>query len=550
MIDYDKFLQQKHFRQLSYGFEPSDINPKLFDFQKAIVRIACMRGRLAIFADTGLGKSPMQCEWSRLVCEHTGGDVLIVAPLCVGLQTSMIAAQFGISVNFCRNQADVRPGINITNYEMLHHFDVHKFVGVVLDESSILKHQNSKTRHRVIELFARHQYKLSCTATPAPNDDMELGAQSEFLGVMTASEMMAMFFVHDGGETQKWRLKKHGESRFWEWMATWAVVVRNPSDIGFDGSRYVLPELKYHHHVVDIEEPMPGELFVKPAQTLSERRDAKRQSLDQRVAIAAKIANELDRPCIVWCHLNDESSALKKAIPDAVEVYGALDFDEKERRIMAFTNGEARVIVTKDSITGFGLNWQHCSDMIFVGVNDSYESLYQAIRRCYRFGQNRHVNIHMISTTVETHVMDNLQRKEGIANGMAARMAAHMRELTKKTLEDCVMIETEYKTNVESGDGWELHHRDCVELVKSLENESIDFTIFSPPFESLYTYSNSERDMGNCKSREEFHDHFGYLVNDLIRVTKSGRLVAFHCMNIPTSKSRDGFIGYVILEGN
>lgn len=543
MQEYDEFIARKALSQIPTGFAPSALSEHLFDFQAAIVEWACKRGRAAIFADTGMGKTSMQVEWARQVAEHTGGRVLILAPLCVAQQTVEEAARFGTTVHYCRREADAKGEIIITNYEMADNFSPSDYAGVVLDESSILKSQTSKTRAKIIDMFGATPYRLSCTATPSPNDHMELGNQAEFLGVMTAVEMLAMFFVHDGGDTSSWRLKGHGKQRFWEWMSTWAVCIRNPSDIGFDGSRYILPGLNLEHHIIESPDPLPGQLFSGLAQTLTERRDAKRKSISERVRLAADLVNSHNRPAIVWCHLNDESKALTAAIPDSVEVTGSMSPDEKESAIMAFTHGEKRVIVSKPSIMGFGLNLQHCHDMVFAGLDDSFESYYQAVRRCYRFGQKEIVNVHLISAESEGAVKANLERKQAQANDMAESMVSHMREFTKQTIKGATMEKSDYVREVSTGDGWTLHLGDCVDVVREMDDDSIDFSIFSPPFASLYTYSNSDRDMGNCKSYSEFYDHFSFLVTDLLRVTKPGRLLSFHCMNLQTSKFRDGVIG-------
>lgn len=346
-ILYDEFIKRKALVHIPAGFTPEQLGSHLFDFQAAITEWACKRGKAAIFADTGLGKTAMQTEWAKQVAAHTYGKVLIVAPLCVAQQTVEEAQRFGIHIQYVRSQLECRGNIVITNYEMLDKFDPDQFSGVVLDESSILKAHDSKTRAKIIEMFRDVPYKLSCTATPSPNDHMELGNQAEFLGVMTATEMLAMYFVHDGGDTSQWRLKGHGKGRFWEWMATWAVCIRNPADLGFDGSKYILPGLDIHEHTIAVETPLEGQLFSGIAQTLTERRQAKRDSLIDRVELSAGLVNSHDRPAIVWCHLNDESKALAAAIPDAVEVTGSMSADEKEAAIMAFTHGEKRVIVTK-----------------------------------------------------------------------------------------------------------------------------------------------------------------------------------------------------------
>ena len=541
--DYDAFIKAKASTSIAVGFDPQDMGGDLFDFQQAIVAWACRRGRAAIFADTGLGKTAMQTEWARQVNEHTGGDVLIAAPLCVAQQTVEEAAKFGIHVRYCRDQKDAKPGITITNYEMLERFNPADFAGVVLDESSILKAHDSKTRAKIVEMFRDTPYRLSCTATPSPNDHMELGNQAEFLGVMTATEMLAMFFIHDGGDTSQWRLKGHGKTRFWEWMSTWAVCIRNPADLGFDGSRYILPGLKMHEHIIESPEALPGQLFSGIAQTLTERRDAKRGSLQERVKVAADLVNSHDRPAIVWCHLNDESKALADGIPDAVEVTGSMTLDQKEAAIMAFTHGQKRVIVTKPSIAGFGMNWQHCADVVFAGLDDSYESFYQAVRRCYRFGQLKVVNVHLVSAESEGAVKANLERKQEQADTMADSMVAHMRELTKQTIKGSTVEKSEYRREVATGKDWTLHLGDCVEVAREMPDNSIDYSVFSPPFASVYTYSNSDRDMGNCKTTSEFYEHFRFLVRELYRVIKPGRLLSFHAMDLQTSKFRDGVIG-------
>jgi DNA modification methylase len=550
-MNYEEFLSGKARSVKPSGFdiEAGELNPALFDFQRAIVKWALKKGKAAMFLDTGLGKTIQQCEWAHQVTRATSGNVLIAAPLCVSQQTVEEAAKFGIEVRYVRDQSQVQPGISITNYEMLKHFDPVQFVGVVLDESSILKDHTSKTRQMIIEMFSRTPYRLSCTATPSPNDFMELGNQAEFLGVMSSVEMLAMYFVHDGGETSKWRLKGHGKTKFWEWMASWAICIKNPSDLGFDGSRYILPSLNIHEHVIE-SAPMDGQLFAGVAQTLSERRQAKRGSLDDRVAKVAEMVNASDDEWIVWCHLNDESSALAKLIPDAVEVYGSLDPDEKERRIMAFTHGDARVLVTKPSISGFGMNWQHCRNQAFVGLDDSFESYYQAVRRCYRFGQEREVNVHLVCSEAEGAVKANLERKQSQADDMTTSMVEHMQTIMQKEIRGTTMEKTEYQHTVKTGNDWTLHHGDCVEVVGGLDSDSIDYTIFSPPFASLYTYSNSDRDMGNCSGDEEFMKHFQFLIGELFRVTKPGRLLSFHCMNLPTTKFRDGYIGIKDFRGD
>ena len=430
MTDYLDFIKSKQLADVPTGFDADIPVGPLFDFQAACVKWALKRGRAALFLDTGLGKTLCQTTWANEVCKYTGGNVIIAAPLCVAQQTVEEAAKFGITVKYCRDDSEVEPGITITNYEMLEHFDLDSFVGVVLDESSILKAHTSKTRMFITEQFRATPYKLSCTATPSPNDFMELGNQSEFLGVMNAQEMLATFFTHDGGDTGKWRLKGHGKVKFWEWMASWSICIRNPSDLGFDGSRYELPPINIVEHLVDGGELVEGQLFHITAQSLTERRQAKKNSMDERIELAAKIANETDGPVIVWCHMNEESERLAKLVDDAVEVTGAMSIDEKSKNIMAFSHEEKRVIVTKASIAGYGLNWQHCSTMIFAGMDDSFEKYYQAVRRCHRFGQKKQVTVHIITAETEGAVKANIERKQAQANEMAEKMIDRMRKIT------------------------------------------------------------------------------------------------------------------------
>ena len=541
---YEEFLAGKRHDFVPSGFEPAAINPMLFDFQRDIVRWACERGRSAIFADCGLGKSPMQLEWARQVCGETGGSVLILAPLAVSHQTVREGQKFGIDVTIARDQSQVTDGITITNYEMLPHFDASEFAGIVLDESSILKAHDGKTRNEIIDLFRDTPYKLACTATPAPNDHMELGNHAEFLGTMTRTEMLSMFFVHDGGETSKWRLKGHAESVFWEWVASWAVLMRSPSDLGYSADGFDLPALNVDKHIIEAEGVKADDaLFATAAVSLLDQGRARKQTINLRVSECAEMVNSNDRPWLVWCDLNDESAALAASIPDAIEVKGADSPEHKTDAMMGFSEGRYRVLVTKPSICGFGMNWQHCSDMAFVGLSHSYEQYYQAVRRCWRFGQEREVNAHIIVTNLEQAIVDNVMRKEADAVRMAEGMVEHTKKITSEAIHGTKRDEAVYQTDDNSGDLWRLMLGDSVERIKEIPDDSLHFSVFSPPFASLYTYSNSDRDMGNCKTDAEFAEHFGFLIGELYRTMMPGRLVAFHCMNLPTSKERDGVIG-------
>ena len=543
-MDYHEFIAKKQKADIASGFtRTQEMCDKLFGHQKAIVDWALRRGRAAIFANTGLGKTAMQCEWARHVVHHTKGAVLIVAPLAVSVQTIGEAAKFGITVQKLDHGADVYGNcIYITNYEQLHKVDIDQFAGIVLDESSILKSRDGKTRNDIINRCQTIPYRLSCTATPSPNDYMELGNQAEFLGVMGMSEMLAMFFTHDGGDTAKWRLKGHGAVRFWEWMATWAVTISKPSDLGYSDEGYDLPPMNIIEHVV-ADTNSEGDLFVHVAQGLSERRAAKKATIDDRVAAIADQANSTDEQWLVWCHTNDESAYLTKAINGAVEVKGSDTDAHKEKSMIDFTLGKIRVLVTKPSIAGYGMNWQHCRNVGFVGLDDSYEQMYQAIRRCWRFGQTKTVNCHIVTAESLGAIKANIERKEKQMAEMQLEMVSHMRVMMQKEINGAAMTKNEYIRKVHNGDDFEIHLADCFDLAKDIESDSVGYTIFSPPFASLYVYSNSDYDMGNVKSDDEFYDQFRYLVKEMYRITMPGRLLSFHCMNLPTSKQNDGYIG-------
>ena len=451
-MNYDEFLHSKQRIPPACGFDrPKEkMNPMMFEWQKDITRWALRKGRAALFEDCGNGKTIQQLEFCRAVCNHTGMPSLIVAPLTVGEQTKRESEKFGYTAALCRTQKDVQFGINITNYEMLDHFDPDSFGGVVLDESSILKNCMGKVRTQIIEMFRNVPYRLSCTATPSPNDYMELGNQVEFLGIMSRTEMLATYFTHDGSDTSKWRLKGHAEDRFWEWVATWAVVLTCPGDLGYPNNGYILPDLVMHEHLVDVSTSMDDGLFGWVAQTLTERRDARRMSLRERCAKAAEIVSfDPDEQWVVWCDLNDESEMLTSLIPGAVEVRGSDKPDDKAKSLRGFADGSVRYLVTKPSIAGFGMNWQNCHNMIFVGLSDSYEAMYQAIRRCYRFGQKFPVNVHIVTSAAEGAVKANIERKEAQAEFMKKNMVQHTKEILEQDIRGAVRIVIPYNPQVD-----------------------------------------------------------------------------------------------------
>lgn len=447
-MKYEEFLKQKEYHIEPTGFEAKDLNKNLFDYQEAIVKWALRIGKAALFEDTGLGKTIQQLSWADAVAKHTNGYVLILAPLAVSKQTANEAKKFGIKCKFVECHDDLEKGINITNYEKIHKFDTDIFDGIVLDESSILKSYAGKTTKDLQERFIYTPYKLCCTATPSPNDYTEIGTTAEFLGIMPRNEMLSTFFINDcikkKGKSDRigWRLKRHAEKEFFKWMATWSMMIKSPADLGFDGSKFVLPKLTIKACIVKSD---PGEesLFVEYAETLSERREARKESLYKRVEIAKKIAQKTDK-CLIWCDFNNESEALHKAIKGSVEVKGSDKPEHKEKAMMGFSNDEVKYLVSKPSICGFGMNWQNCHEMIFCGLSDSYEQFYQAIRRCYRFGQKCEVKVHVIISEKEMNVLKNIKRKQEDHERMSEEMVRIMSDIAKVELFGQLRKKTDY----------------------------------------------------------------------------------------------------------
>jgi hypothetical protein len=387
-----------------------------------------------LFEDCGLGKTPQQLIWADKV-RSKAGDVLIAAPLAVSKQTIREGRKFGVDLEYSRTGEKSDTGITITNYEMLNYFNPADFKGIVLDESSILKSYTGKIRNEIITKFRDTPYRLACTATPAPNDLMELGNHSEFLGAMSRTEMLSMFFVHDGGETQKWRLKGHAQDDFWKWVCSWAIMMRKPSDLGYDDGKFTLPPINYHEIIVDVDHTSATEtLFKMEAKTLQERQRARKESTEERCRRAADIANASDEPWQIWCDRNDESKLLKKLINDGVEVKGSDTMKHKENSMLGFSDGSVKRLISKPSICGFGMNWQHCCKTIFVGLSDSYEQFYQAVRRNWRFGQEKTVDCFIIISEQEGAVLSNIKRKEHQAMEMADGMVKNMHVYNEKNI--------------------------------------------------------------------------------------------------------------------
>ena len=549
-MKYEEFILSKTKSAQSCGFDSLEIKAPLFDWQAHIVKWAIKKGRAALFEDCGLGKTAQQLEWADQVARKTEGFVLILTPLAVAHQTSKEAEKFGIQATVAESASDIKhPGIYITNYEKLEKFDTSIFHGVVLDESSILKNFTGKMRQMLTSAFSETPYRLCCTATPSPNDYTEFGQHADFLGVCTPQQMLCTFFINDTFNTGDWRLKKHAEMEFWKWVASWAACVSKPSDIGYCDDGYILPNLDIHTAIVQVDETdgaQDGELFRHATLSATTMHKEMRITSPARVAKVAEMVNASKESWIVWCNTNDESEQLSKAIPDAVEVKGSDTANQKEERLDAFTEGRARVIITKPGIAGYGLNWQHCCNVAFVGLSYSFEDFYQALRRSYRFGQKRPVTAWIVQASTEGAILKTINRKIQQHKEMQEKMkiaAEAFRESQTKELTMKTTIDTAY------GDGWELHHGDCVRVAKQIEDESIDFSIFSPPFADLFTYSNDLQDMGNCSDLQEFQKHFEILIAEIARIMVPGREVAVHCVDLLATKWKHGYIGFQDFSG-
>lgn len=430
-MKYGEFLARKQSQSTIYGHkvDPSDIAELLHDWQREIVRWAVGNGRAAIWADTGLGKTLMQIEWARL----SGRTSLIVAPLAVCTQTVREATRVGVQARYVRSADEIdAPGIYVTNYEMVTRFPADLFDAVVLDEASILKQSDGKTRGILISHFADVPRRLACTATPAPNDIEELTNQAEFLGRSTRVNMLAAYFVHDSDTG--WRLKGHAHRPMFKWMTSWAVALRRPSDIGHSDDGYILPGLEITPHLLNVDIVPDDQLFATDLGGVGGRAKVRKQTLEARCRKAADlVAAEPDEPWLLWCGLNDEAETLARLIPDSVNVHGGWSPEDKADAMLGFADGRIRVLITKPSIAAFGLNWQHCARMAFVGLSDSYESYYQAIRRCYRYGQTRVVHAHVVLSDLESQIAVNIARKEREASNITDGLVREMREAGELT---------------------------------------------------------------------------------------------------------------------
>ena len=539
-----EFLETKKKNRVESGFDVNveDMNPALFDFQRYCVNRALKVGRFALFEDCGLGKTLQQLEWAKHVSDHNNKPVLILAPLGVVSQTIQEGVKFGynvveISVNVF--DLDLPIGIYITNYENLENIDTELFGGVVLDESSILKNFDGKTKQKIIDAFKDTPYKLACTATPSPNDTMELCNHAEFLNVMNRNEMLAMYFVHDGGSTASWRLKGHATQLFWDFVSTWAVMLCSPSDIGFDGSKYILPNLNIIEEYVETEKRDNGMLFNDVAVSATTYHKELRNTVEERLNRVAEIVNGSDESFIIWIGHDEEGKYLRNLISDAVEVKGSDDKKYKKDKLLGFGRGEFRVLITKLKIAQFGLNYQNCHNQIFASLDFSFESTYQGIRRSYRFGQEHDVNIYLVATDTMQNVRKSFDEKQHQFNEMQRAMS----EATNRNINNQLKLTKMDVSNEYVSDKCSIKLGDSVQLIKEIPDESVGFSIFSPPFAELYTYSDKLEDMGNSKDYKEFFYAFNFLVKDLFRIMWSGRNVAVHCMDLPIQKGKEGFIG-------
>jgi hypothetical protein len=531
-MDYQEFLQSKHKSHVFSGFELSEskLNNSMFPFQKFIVKRALKAGKYAIFADCGLGKTLMQLEWAYQVTNLTNKRVLILAPLVVVEQTKREAYKFHISVDL----------VDADNYEQLNNIDTSLYSGVVLDESSILKNYEGETKKLILERFKKTPYKLACTATPSPNDPMELGNHSEFLDVMSRNEMLAMYFVHDGGDTAKWRLKGHAIELFYQFVGTWSIMLNKPQDIGFEMKGYALPKLNLIENQIITPKRDNGQLFndaiISATNFNSELRASKKERLNAVIDI---IKSKPDENFIIWIKQNEEGDYLRKLLPDAIEVKGSDTDKWKKEKLLGFANNEFKILITKQKIASFGMNFQNCYNQIFPSLDFSFEGLYQAIRRSYRFGQEHEVFIYLITTDTMKNVLASIERKQEQFNVMQDQMA----KAINANLNNKLMSESSYDIEQEENEWYKIKRGDCVQLIPEIESESIGLSVFSPPFAELYTYSSHVEDMGNSKDYNEFLTQFGFLVKELHRVMMSGRNVCVHCMDLPIQKGKHGFIG-------
>ena len=545
-MSYHDFLNSKLRRAEPSGFEPVTLCGRLFDWQADLVGWSCRQGRAAVWADTGLGKTLMQLAWAEQVVKHTGGRVLILCPLAVAGQTLGECSKFNVDIHAgtARELNETAADVVITNYERLEKFG-DDWAGVVLDESSILKNYTGKTKRRLCDHFKDVPYWLCCTATPAPNDHMELGNHAEFLGVMPSNEMISRWFINDTMAAGNYKLLPHGERDFWRWVTSWAVTITKPSDLGYSDDGFELPPLQKHFHesASELCPPPAGQFWHTENVAATNMHKIKRATAGERARKVAEIVGDEPGPWLVWCDTDYEADALRSALPDAREVRGSHPAERKEKELSDFTFGRTQKLITKPEIAGFGLNWQHCHKMAFCGVSFSFERFYQAVRRCWRFGQKHAVDVHVVTTDAEATIANTVAVKEEKFHQMKREMAEAVRESQLDSIYGRRKLQEPKPVKVTCEESWVLMEGDCVDAVKQLKDDSVGLSVYSPPFANLYIYSDSVADMGNSADMAEFFEHFDYLIAELLRVTVPGRLSAVHCKDLPLYFNRDGAAG-------
>jgi DNA modification methylase len=542
-LEYTEFLESKTTSHGQYGIDVSQdkVHKLLFPFQRDITIWGLRKGRCAFFLGCGTGKTYCQLEWARLL----GNDSLIISPLSVARQTVKMARDIDIEVHFARRQSDCKHGINITNYEMMENFDPSVFPNVVIDESSILKGISSVYKATLIEMFKKTPYKLCCSATPSPNDNAEMANHSEYLGIKSRNDMLATFFVHDD---DGWRLKGHAIEPYYKWLASWSISMSKPSDLNYEDDGFILPPLSIKPIIVQTGFKRDDMLFWTKLRGISDRSDVRRATLGERCKATAEFVNADKEQWLIWCGLNDEGDYLKDLISDSINVEGSMDIDDKTEGIEGFQDGKYRVLITKPKVAGFGLNFQNAHKMAFVGLSDSYESYYQCIRREYRFGQKKPVDVYIVLSEVEQEIYQNVLNKEKEAQIMQENLIQQVKLYEREELQE-KMMDFKYETDTKKTENYTWMLGDNVERIKEIPNNSVNLSVFSPPFLSLYTYSPSERDMGNSSNPEIFFEHFGFIIRELLRVTKIGRNACCHVSQVPAMLVRDGYIGMKDFRG-
>ena len=562
MSEYQEFLKTKRTTAKAYGIDVplSSINTVLFPFQRDVVRWACKKGRAAIFLDTGLGKTLIQLEWARVM----GVKTLIVAPLSVARQTVREGHKIGVNVQYARHQSEVNNRIVITNYEMMDEFDPAQFDAVVLDESSILKSFDGSTRRKLIDMFQDTKYRLACTATPAPNDQAEIGNHSEFLGIATVNEMLAMFFVHAnkvlytdvgdgrqvrtkkaGSQGQEWRLKNHAMEAFYKWMASWSISLRKPSDLGYSDEGYILPPLDIEARFIDVDYKPDDQLFFTGLSGIQDRHKVRVATIEDRIREAVEVIDGGNEQWIVWCGLQSEADEICKVLENYRQVQGADTPEYKAQAFEDFQDGKYRILVTKTKIAGFGMNFQQAHNMLFLGLSDSWEAYYQAIRRMYRFGQTQTVKVYIVLSEAEREIYTNVMQKEAVAKTMSAELIKHIRTYEEEEIhmEGDIVENFDYKEKIIRGEKYTAMLGDSCQRLKEIPENSVHLSVYSPPFADLYTYSASQMDLGNSRNWPEFFAHYAFIIRELLRVTKPGRLTCVHTSDIPAMGIKDGYIG-------